>query len=509
MSSLRASLGTRVTAAVCAALLIPSSVVSSALPPPQAATTTTSSAARIPNDQLDSLVAPIALYPDPLLAQVLAASTYPLEIVQLQQWMTRHPDLKGDALAAAVEKENWDPAVQGLAGLPDVVKRLGDDIRWTTDLGNAFLAQQSDVMDAVQRMRKKASDGGNLKTTEQQKVTTQVVQTQEVIVIQQANPQVIYVPAYNPVVVYGPPVYPYPPIYYPPPGYYAAGVAIGFGVGIAMGAFWGGGGWGYGPRWGYGSVHINVNNRYVNHYNRYNSYNRYGGNWNHNPQHRGGAPYADRNTANRYGGTARGDSMATRQANARQNSGASARTQPATGANRSGSAGANRTGAPRAGASPGTSSAGANRGRPARRAATASAIAVSRAARVFQPKRQCLRRRRKQPPEQQRCPQQQPARVVQRGRVARALRWWRRAAKVTGHDESTDDLSTIHGAAPPRRDAARPRPVWCDSGVLADGPDSKTAREAGRCDRSAGRRQGVRDRAGGRKRAHPGGVDLR
>ena len=376
MSSNQASLGTRVTAALCAALLIPSNVVSSALPHPQAATRTTSSAAKIPNDQLDSLVAPIALYPDPLLAQALAASTYPLEIIQLQQWMTRHPDLKGEALAAAVEKENWDPAVQGLAGLPDVVKRLGDDIKWTTDLGNAFLAQQSDVMDAVQRMRKKASDAGNLKTTEQQKVTTQVVQTKEVIVIQQANPQVIYVPAYNPVVVYGPPIYPYPPIYYPPVGYYAAGVAIGFGVGVAMGAFWGGG-WGYGPRWGYGSVNINVNNRYVNHYNRYNNYNRYGGNWNHNPQHRGGTPYADRNTANRYGGTARGDSMATRQATARQNSGASARTQPAPApigagapvrivpARRPVRAARARTAARRA-----------------RAAATASAIAVSRAARV-------------------------------------------------------------------------------------------------------------------------------
>jgi Protein of unknown function (DUF3300) len=352
----QASLGTRATAVLCTALLIPTNIVSSPLPPPQAATTTTSSAANIPNDQLDSLVAPIALYPDPLLAQVLAASTYPLEIIQLQQWMSRHPDLKGEALAAAVEKENWDPAVQGLAALPDVVKRLGDDIQWTTDLGNAFLAQQRGVMDAVQRMRRKASDAGTLKTTEQQKVTTQVVQTKEVIVIQQANPQVIYVPAYNPVVVYGPPIYPYPPIYYPPPGYYAAGVAIGFGVGIAMGAFWGGG-WGYGPRWGYGSVNINVNNRYVNHYNRYNSSNRYGGNWNHNPQHRGGTPYADRNTANRFGGTARGDSMATRQAAARQNTGASAQTRPATGANRSGSAGANR-----AGASSRTSSVGANRG---------------------------------------------------------------------------------------------------------------------------------------------------
>jgi hypothetical protein len=348
MTPPQASLGTRITAALCAALLaVPSSVVSSPGRYPQSAAQTTP--AKIPNDQLDSLVAPIALYPDPLLAQTLAASTYPLEIIQLQQWMTRHPDLKGEALAAAVEKENWDPAVQGLAGLPDVVKRLGDDIQWTTDLGNAFLAQQSDVMDAVQRMREKAADAGNLKTTEQQKVTTEVVQTKEVIVIQQANPQVIYVPAYNPVVVYGPPVYPYPPIYYPPPGYYAAGVAIGFGVGVAMGAFWGGGGWGYGPRWGYGSVHINVNNRYVNHYNRYNTSNRYGGNWNHNPRHRGGTPYADRTTANRYGGAARGDSRPT----ARQNAGASARTQPAAGANRSGSAGANRAGtsaAPTAGA---------------------------------------------------------------------------------------------------------------------------------------------------------------
>src|SRR6186713_425297 len=332
MSSYPASLGTRAIAVLCAVLLIPSNVVASALPHPQAATTTASAAARIPNDQLDSLVAPIALYPDPLLAQVLAASTYPLEIIQLQQWMTKHPDLKGEALAAAVEKENWDPAVQGLAALPDVVKRLGDDIIWTNDLGNAFLAQQSDVMDAVQRMRKKATDAGNLKTTGQQKVTTQVVQTKEVIVIQQANPQVIYVPAYNPVVVYGPPIYPYPPIYYPPVGYYAAGVAIGFGVGVAMGAFWGGG-WGYGPRWGYGSVHINVNNRYVNHYNRYNGGNRYSGNWNHNPQHRGGTPYGDRNTANRYGGTTRG-AASTRPATARQNAGASARTQPATGANR-------------------------------------------------------------------------------------------------------------------------------------------------------------------------------
>ena len=324
---------------------------------PASTTTAQPSTVKLPNDQLDSLVAPIALYPDPLLAQVLAASTYPLEIVQLQQWMAKNPDLKGDALTTAVEKQSWDPSVQALAGLPDVIKRLGDDIKWTTDLGNAFLAQQKDVMDAVQRMRKKASDSGNLKTTEQQKVTTQVVESKQVIVIQQANPQVVYVPTYNPVVVYGPPVYPYPPIYYPPPSYYYAGMAIGFGVGIAMSACCYGG-WGWGPRWGYGSVNINVNNRYVNHYNRYNNVNRYGGangNWNHNPSHRGAAPYGDRATADRFGGTTRGDSAANRQAAAQRNQGASARTQPA---NRSGNAGANRAGATSAAANRGAAGGG-------------------------------------------------------------------------------------------------------------------------------------------------------
>jgi hypothetical protein len=346
----RHSLGSQVIAVLSAAALTSSGVPLTASPQPRAqtpaSTTTQQAAAKIPNDQLDSLVAPIALYPDPLLAQTLAAATYPLEVVQLQQWMARHPDLKGEALASAVEKENWDPAVQALAGLPDVVKRLGDDIKWTTDLGNAFLAQESDVMAAVQRMRKKASDAGNLKTTEQQKITTQVVESQQVIVIQQASPQVIYVPTYNPVVVYGPPVYPYPPIYYPPPSYYYAGMAIGFGVGIAMGACCYGG-WGWGPRWGYGgNVYVNVNNRYVNHYNRFNNYNRYGGangRWNHNPAHRGAAPYGDRNTANRYGGTARGDSRAT--------------ARPTSGASRSGNLGASRSGA-----SAGTTGAGANRG---------------------------------------------------------------------------------------------------------------------------------------------------
>ncbi len=274
-------------------------------------------APRIPPEQLDSLVAPIALYPDPLLAQTLAASTYPLEIIQLQQWLAKNPKLEEQALADAVAKQPWDPSIQAMAALPDVVKRLADDIQWTTDLGNAFLAQQSDVMDAVQRMRKKAQDNGNLKSNEQQKVETKVVEEKNVIVVEQANPQIVYVPTYSPTVVYGPPIYPYPPIYYPPP-YYAGGMAISFGIGVAMGAAWSGG-WGWGCGWNSGSVNINVNNNFnrVSHYNRGNV-NRV---WQHNPQHRGGTPYRDRTTADRYGGTARGDSLSSRQPGARQQMG--------------------------------------------------------------------------------------------------------------------------------------------------------------------------------------------
>jgi hypothetical protein len=284
--------------------------------------------AKLPADQLDALVAPIALYPDPMLAQVLAASTYPLELIQLQQWLQKNPNLKDKALVDAVSKQPWDASIQAMAALPDVVKRLADDIQWTTDLGNAFLAQQNDVMDAVQRMRKKAEDKGNLKSNEQQKVETKVVESKEVIVIQQANPEVVYVPSYNPTVVYGPPVYPYPPVYYPPPGYYAAGMAISFGIGVAMGAAWGGG-WGWGCGWGGNNdITINNNNNFnrntnVNGGNRVNNQPTRGGGanngkWQHNAQHRGGAPYGDRSTANKFGGTARGDSLSNRQGNARR-----------------------------------------------------------------------------------------------------------------------------------------------------------------------------------------------
>jgi hypothetical protein len=310
-------------AIVCAVILVPGDT--RAYPPQQSSTPAPSpegQAAKIPLEQLDSLVAPIALYPDPLLAQVLAASTYPIEIILLQRWLEQNKNLKDKELADAVAKQPWDASVQALAALPEVVKRLGDEIQWTTDLGNAFLAQQSDVMDSVQRMRKKALDKGTLTSTPQQKVETKVIESKSVIVVEQADPQVVYVPSYSPEVVYGPAYYPYPPIYYPPAGYYAAGMAISFGVGMAMGAFWSGG-WGWGAGWGDNDININRNNTF----NRNTNIDRgnrgdFGGtarnNWRHNPEHRGGVPYRDRTTADRFGGVARGDSLAQRQAGARQ-----------------------------------------------------------------------------------------------------------------------------------------------------------------------------------------------
>lgn len=290
----------------------------------------TTADAKISNDQLDSLVAPIALYPDPLLSQILVASTYPLEIVQLSQWMQKNSKLPKEKMVEEVKKQDWDPSVQALVVLPDLVKILVDNIKTTADIGNAFLAQQSDVMDAVQRMRAKAKDKGNLETTQQQKVETKIIESKQVIVIEPSSPDVVYVPSYDPVVVYGAaPYYPYPPYYYPPAGYYYGGLALSFGVGMMVGAAWGGG-WGWGCGWGgNNNVYVNHNNNFTRNSNRQNfqggnRVNPLGGgggrsNWQHNPQHRGGTPYSNRATAKQYGGTTRGDSMANRQASARQN----------------------------------------------------------------------------------------------------------------------------------------------------------------------------------------------
>ena len=262
----------------------------------------------IPNEKLDALVAPIALYPDPLLAQTLAASTYPLEVIQLQQWIASNRYLKDQALADAVEMQPWDPSVQAMAAFPDVVKLLSDNVAWMTDLGNAFLAQQADVMDAVQRMRARAQGNGNLNTTPEQTVQMQTIENgEQAIVIEPANPEMIYIPSYDSTVVYGDSAYAYPTLYYASPVYYRTGGALAFGAGVALGAAWSGN-WGYGCKWANGDININNNNKYVSNSNRNKNINYgnrpsqqpAGGAWQHNPQHRGGAPYADRRTANKY-----------------------------------------------------------------------------------------------------------------------------------------------------------------------------------------------------------------
>jgi hypothetical protein len=297
---------------------LPSAAQQQASPQTNAEASTTISA-----DQLDSLVAPIALYPDPLLAQVLAASTYPLEVVQLQQWLAQNSGLTGQALAQAAANQPWDPSVQAMAAFPDVVKNMSENIQWTTDLGNAFLAQESGVMDAVQRMRSRAQSNGKLESTPQQVVETKTVDNRPVIVIDQADPQVVYVPAYDPAVVYGPApaYYPYPPVYYP--SWYSSsgvwtGAAIGFGTGIALGAFWGSGGWGWRPGWGWGhgDININRNNNFVRNSNFYRGAQT--NVWRHNAVHRGGVAYGNRATAARFGGTFNGAGAGNRAAAARQ-----------------------------------------------------------------------------------------------------------------------------------------------------------------------------------------------
>lgn len=256
-------------------------------------------------DQLDNLVAPIALYPDPLLGQILAASTYPLEVVEAQQWVQQNKNLSGPALIDAAKQQNWDPSVQALVVLPDVLNRLNQDIRWTTDLGNAYLAQPADVMNAVQRLRGKAQANGKLKSTPQETVTTATDNGQSAIEIQPTNPEEIYVPDYNPAYIWGPPVVGfYPPLFYP-------GVDIGFtfGPGIYIGAFfggccgWGAFGWGWWPGWF--DHHLLVNNYFLH---RYGFRDFHGGEfrgtdvWAHNPEHRLGVPYASRDLTNRYRG---------------------------------------------------------------------------------------------------------------------------------------------------------------------------------------------------------------
>jgi hypothetical protein len=236
--------------------------------------------------QLDQLVAPIALYPDPLLAQVLMASTYPLEVVQADRWAKTNKSFKGDALTAALTKQDWDPSVKELVSTPTVLSMMSDQLDWTQSLGNAVLAQQADVMDAVQRLRAKAKANGKLETTKQQKVTVKQEQgSAPVIEIAPASPEVVYVPYYNPSVVYGTWPYPeYPPYYYPP--------ATGWVVGgtIATGLAWGAA-YAIGREiwdnidWRRGDIDINVDrNTNIN-------VDRNFTKWEHNSYHRRGVAY--------------------------------------------------------------------------------------------------------------------------------------------------------------------------------------------------------------------------
>jgi hypothetical protein len=306
---------TRVIAILCTAILISQKpYYIYAQQPPPAGGSESAPQKLLTAEQLDSLVAPIALYPDPILSQVLVASTYPLEIVEAGRWVAQNSNLKGKELADAAAKQSWDASVQALVVLPEVLNRLDQNVSWTADLGNAFLAQEQGVMDAVQRMRKRASDKGALQSTPQQTVSTTSENNQTYIVIQPASQDVVYVPEYNPVAVWGEPAYyPYPPIYYPPStGAVIAASAISFGAGMAIGAFWGGGGWsnwGWNCGWGHNNVVVNRNFINNNHFNRVNVGN--GNAWVHNPAHRGSVPYANRNVANRFG-PGRGDNMISR-----------------------------------------------------------------------------------------------------------------------------------------------------------------------------------------------------
>jgi hypothetical protein len=273
-------------------------------------------------EELNQLVAPIALYPDSLLAQVLMASTYPLEIVEASRWLEANPGLEGKALEDAMQGQTWDPSVKSLTAFSQVLTMMNDKLDWTTQLGNAFLADQKAVMDTVQVLRQKAKDEGNLQSNEQQQVKEEATtssSTTQTIIIEPADPKVVYVPTYNPTIVYGPWAYPaYPPYYWYPPGYVATPSVISFGLGLAVGAaLWGD------CNWGHARVDIDIN--------RYNSFNRTkitNVNWKHDSSHRKGVTYGNRDLQSRYGANQLHDAKARESFRGRAEQG---RQQLATG----------------------------------------------------------------------------------------------------------------------------------------------------------------------------------
>jgi len=260
-------------------------------PQVQPASQTLPNAEPLKPEQLEALVAPIALYPDELLANVLAASTYPLEVVQADRWLKERKSLKGDALKKEVDKQSWDDSIKALASTADVLTMMSDKLEWTQNLGDAFLAQQPDVMDAIQRLRTKAYDNKKLVTTKQQKVSVRTEENKQVVVIEPAEPGTMYVPYYEPATMYGTwPYEDYPPYYFGYPPYIGAGViaaGLAFGTGWAIGRW--GNYWGGGCNWGNRNVYVNHRTTNI------------GSGWQHNPAHRQGVRYNNSNIQQRFG----------------------------------------------------------------------------------------------------------------------------------------------------------------------------------------------------------------
>src|ERR1700719_26531 len=244
-------------------------------------------------EQLEALVAPIALYPDALLANMLAAAAYPLEVVEDGRWIKDNNNLKRDALATEAGTKGWDDSVKPLTATPSVLDMMSDKLDWTKSLGDAMLAQQADLMDAIQRLREKARSNNKLSSTKQQKVTVTHQESKQVIVIEPTDPNTMYVPYYEPATVYGAwPYADYPPYYFGYPSYIGAGVIA---AGLAFGAGWAIGRWG--NYWG-GGCNWGNRNVYINHYNKINNI---GNNWQHNPAHRQGVRYNNANVQQRFG----------------------------------------------------------------------------------------------------------------------------------------------------------------------------------------------------------------
>jgi len=286
---------------------------------PQASAPTEHSPQSFKSEELEQIVAPIALYPDPLLAQIFMASTYPLEVVQAARWSKDHPGINGDSVAQEMRQQSWDASVKSLVAFPDVLAMMNEKLDWMLKLGDAFLVQKKDVMDAVQRLRKKATDAGNLESSKEQVVRTETTPegaaAPPVIVIESSSPDVVYVPTYNPSVVYGAWPYPaYPPYYYYPPAYVPGATFLSFGAGVIVGgALWGN------CNWGYGDVDIDVN-RYNNFnrtdINRNTSIDNRSGNrtaWQHDAAHRQGVGYRDPTTQQRYGRGSSEDAVQSRE----------------------------------------------------------------------------------------------------------------------------------------------------------------------------------------------------